>query len=167
MMPLVDLQLATEHPHLCPSQEELSNWVALARLETTPAEFEVTIRLVDREESQTLNHSYRSKDKPTNVLSFPFDAPIDLTAEGELTLLGDLVICVPLLAEEAEIANKPIKNHWAHLVIHGILHLQGLDHLEDEEAAAMEALEIQLLAQLGIPDPYRPVANPMPQQVDQ
>lgn len=154
MSVLIDLQLATETPGICPSLDKIESWVQLALLDTTPSECEVTLRLVDAEESQLLNRTYRGKDKPTNVLSFPFDAPIDLVAAGELTLLGDLVICVPLVAQEAEQQNKPLIHHWAHLVIHGLLHLQGMDHIQDDEAAIMEDLETQLLAKLGVPDPY-------------
>ena len=154
MSPAIDLQLATQAADSCPSQQELEGWVKLALLDSTPGECEVTLRLVDEEESQMLNLTYRGKDKPTNVLSFPFDDPIDLAAAGELSLLGDLVICVPLVVQEAEQQHKPLPHHWAHLVIHGLLHLQGMDHIQDQEAETMEALETQLLAKLGIPDPY-------------
>ncbi|MDR9467121.1 rRNA maturation RNase YbeY [Marinospirillum sp.] len=164
MKPLIDLQLATQDAATCPSRQQLQEWVQLALLESTPPECEVTLRLVDEEESRLLNQTYRGKDKPTNVLSFPFDDPIDLAAEGELSLLGDLVICAPLVSREAEQQDKPLQHHWAHLVIHGLLHLQGLDHENTQEAEAMEALETRLLATLGIPDPYTPTHHQ--QQVD-
>lgn len=154
MNPVVDLQLATQASSACPEADDFTHWVKLALLPATPKACEVTIRLVDEQESQQLNASYRGKDKPTNVLSFPFDAPIDLIEAGELALLGDLVICVPLVLQEAQAQQKQPLHHWAHLVIHGLLHLQGLDHQEESEAEYMEALETQLLAQLGIPDPY-------------
>ena len=160
---LVDLQLATEQPELCPDAANLQSWAEAALLPSAPAAAEVTLRLVDAAESQQLNADYRGKDAPTNVLSFPFDAPIDLEAAGELSLLGDLVICVPLVAQEAKEQGKPLLHHWAHLVIHGLLHLQGLDHQEDEEAEAMEALEIQLLERLGIADPYASPDNRHPE----
>jgi probable rRNA maturation factor len=145
----LDLQLATNASDL-PNAEQLSNWVQLAVGERRPFT-EITIRIVDGEESQTLNHEYRGKDKPTNVLSFPFEAP-----EGiELDLLGDLVICAPVVSQEAQDQNKSLMDHWAHMVIHGTLHLQGYDHISDEQAEEMESLETQLLARIGIADPYQ------------
>ena len=112
---------------------------------------EITIRLVDSDESQQLNNQYRGKDKPTNVLSFPFEVPTGI----ELDLLGDLVICAPVIAAEAIEQNKSENAHWAHMVIHGCLHLLGYDHINDQEAEEMEALEIALLAKLNIADPYQ------------
>ena len=112
---------------------------------------EFAVRIVDAEEGQTLNRDYRNKDYATNVLSFEADIPPGLL---DIPLLGDLVICAPVVEREANEQGKNLQAHWAHLVIHGCLHLQGYDHLEDDEAEAMEALERQLLAQLGYPDPY-------------
>lgn len=106
---------------------------------------EITLRLVDSAESQTLNRDYRGKDKPTNVLSFPM---------GEPDYLGDIVICAPVVAAEAVEQGKAARAHWAHMVVHGVLHLLGHDHIDDGEAATMEALERKLLARLGFPDPY-------------
>lgn len=114
------------------------------------ADSEVTVRVVDAAESQALNQQYRGKDAPTNVLSFPFEAPPGIP----VALAGDLVICAPVVEREAREQNKPLKAHWAHMVIHGILHLQGFDHITDEEASVMEELEIRLLAQLGFSNPY-------------
>ncbi len=111
---------------------------------------EVTIRVVDEAESQALNHQYREKDRPTNVLSFPFEAPPGIP----VALAGDLVVCAPVVEREAREQSKPLKAHWAHMVIHGILHLQGFDHITDEDASVMEELEIRLLAQLGFSNPY-------------
>jgi probable rRNA maturation factor len=151
----IDLQEASEHPNL-PTLSQLSKWVdAALRLsrseqDSHEQEYELTIRIVDEEESQELNSQYRGKDKPTNVLSFPFEAP----AEIELNLLGDLVICAPVVAKEAVEQSKPEIAHWAHMVIHGTLHLQGYDHIEDDEAEVMENLEIKILSQLGYPNPY-------------
>lgn len=150
----LDIQLATEHPELCPSEENLTHWCSLALQKTLPGTTEVTLRIVDKAESQQLNKDYRGINQPTNVLSFPFDAPIDLPPEAELSLLGDLVICLPLVIEEAKKQHKPVLNHWAHLVIHGLLHLQGYDHETDLEAEVMESLEIALLAKLNIDNPY-------------
>ena len=111
---------------------------------------ELLIRLVGYEESRSLNSRYRNIDKATNVLSFSADLP----AEVELCLLGDIVICAPLVASEAADQGKPLKSHWAHLTIHGVLHLLGYDHLGDEEATQMEALEIGILGALGFLNPY-------------
>lgn len=144
----LDLQLASEQQDNLPNEDELHTW-ALAAL-PEEGEFEVTIRIVDEAESHELNHEYRGKDKPTNVLSFPFDVP-----EGiELPLLGDLVICRQVVEQEAVEQSKPLLHHWAHMVVHGILHLRGYDHIKDDEAEEMEALETQMLASLSIPDPY-------------
>jgi probable rRNA maturation factor len=111
---------------------------------------ELSIRLVEPEESQSLNHQYRHKDKPTNVLSFEFEVPEGLS----LNLLGDLVICSDIVSSEAISQNKPLLSHWAHMVIHGCLHLLGFDHINDNEANEMEALEIEILAKLDINNPY-------------
>lgn len=111
---------------------------------------DLAIRLVDTKEGRSLNRHYRGKDYATNVLSFPVDLP-----EGvNLPLLGDLVICAPVVAKEALEQGKPLAAHYAHLTVHGVLHLLGLDHEDDREAEAMELLERQILATLGLPDPY-------------
>ncbi len=107
---------------------------------------QVTIRLVDANEGQELNREYRSKDYATNVLSFPY--------EYEPVVMGDLVICPSVVAREATEQDKPLEAHYAHLTVHGMLHLQGWDHEEDTEAEAMEAEETRILATLGYPDPY-------------
>lgn len=146
---IIDLQIAIDDDPSLPTAAELQTWVncVTANLEES---VELTVRIVDRAESQQLNHSYRGKDYPTNVLSFPFEVP-----EGiELNLLGDLVICAPVVAAEAAEQNKPLAHHWAHMVIHGTLHLLGYDHIDDQEAEEMEALETRLLSQLKIPAPY-------------
>ena len=113
---------------------------------------ELSIRIVDGREGRRLNHRYRRKDYATNVLSFPADLPPGI----ELPLLGDLVICAPVVAREAAEQGKPARDHWAHLTVHGVLHLLGHDHVEAAEARRMEALEIRVLADLGIPNPYEP-----------
>lgn len=111
---------------------------------------ELTIRIVDAAESQALNARFRHRDAPTNVLSFPFEAPPGIT----LPILGDIVICAPVVHAEAAEQGKPPEAHWAHMVIHGVLHLRGYDHQTDDDAEEMESLETQLLARLGWPDPY-------------
>ena len=126
-------------------------WVAAA-LTGKVDRAELCIRIVDKIESQTLNAQYRQMDKPTNVLSFPLDVPIDV--EQTVRYLGDLVVCAPVLSHEAISQGKPLMMHWAHMVIHGTLHLLGYDHIKDTEAEIMEAIEVELMEQLGFPDPY-------------
>lgn len=145
----LDLQLATAAGDL-PSEAQLRQWCELAlRQRTAPSE--LTIRIVDEAEGRELNHTWRGKDYATNVLSFPAEIPDGLL---DIPLLGDLVICAPVVAREAAEQGKHAEAHWAHLVIHGCLHLLGYDHIDDAEAEEMEALERQLLAELGHPDPY-------------
>ncbi|HPE59437.1 MAG: rRNA maturation RNase YbeY [Thiothrix sp.] len=119
---------------------------------------EVVIRIVDDTESHTLNHTYRGRDAPTNVLSFPFGAP-ELPPGlmlDEPRLLGDLVLCHPVIRREAREQGKPPAQHWAHMVVHGLLHLQGYDHIEAHEAIRMENRETEILQRLGFPGPYEP-----------
>ncbi|WP_303290611.1 rRNA maturation RNase YbeY [Marinobacter sp. SS5-14b] len=143
----VDFQDAFEGSGV-PDEAQLQAWAELAWQGEDPSE--VTIRIVGAEESQALNFQYRGKDKPTNVLSFPFEAPPGIT----MPLAGDLVICAPVVENEAREQHKAPVAHWAHMVVHGMLHLQGYDHIEDDDAEVMEALEIRLLAQLGFINPY-------------
>ena len=145
----LDLQIASDAGNL-PSEAQFRTWCELA-LRQRSADSEMTIRLVDEAEGRELNHTYRQRDYATNVLSFPADVPDGLL---DIPLLGDLVICAPVVEREALEQNKPAYAHWAHMVIHGCLHLLGYDHIEDEEAEEMEALERDLLAELGLPDPY-------------
>ena len=111
---------------------------------------QLTVRIVGAEEGAALNRDFRGRAGATNVLSFPFDEPFML----QPPLLGDIVICAPVLVTEAEQQKKSLQSHWAHLVVHGVLHLLGYDHLDDNQAHDMEALEIGILAELGIADPY-------------
>jgi probable rRNA maturation factor len=157
----LDLQLACSAKNI-PSQAQFQQWLDCVLLNNdiikdsakgsakNTATFEVTVRLVDIAESQALNDQYRNKNKPTNVLSFPFEVP-----EGiELNLLGDLVICADIVENEAQEQNKTLNDHWAHMVIHGCLHLLGFDHISDSEAEIMESIEINILAKLDISNPY-------------
>lgn len=144
----LDLQLASEAQ--APSQADFQRWCELA-LRQRSADSELTIRVVDEAEGRELNRTWRHKDYATNVLSFPADVPDGIL---DIPLLGDLVICAPVVEREAAEQGKPSRAHWAHLVIHGCLHLLGYDHIEDDEAEEMEALERELLAELGHPDPY-------------
>jgi len=144
----LQVQRATASEQL-PADSQFQRWVRTALAECADAV--LTIRIVDREESRQLNARYRGQDKATNVLSFPADLP----AEIDLPLLGDIVICAPLVAAEADAQGKSVEAHWAHLTIHGVLHLLGHDHQQPEEAKAMESLEVSLLESLGIGSPYR------------
>ncbi|MBA3981050.1 MAG: rRNA maturation RNase YbeY, partial [Alcanivorax sp.] len=116
--------------------------------------------------SQALNHDYRGKDAPTNVLSFPFEMPEGLTLSGDELILGDIALCADVIAREATEQGKPAAHHWAHMVVHGVLHLLGYDHVADDDAADMEALEVTILAGLGIPDPYQPVSSSSPMTLE-
>jgi len=146
---ILDLQLACEQTSGLPDEAAFQRWLEAAVTPFQP-ESEVTIRLVDEAESHELNLTYRGKDKPTNVLSFPFEAPPGI----ELPLLGDLIICRQVVEQEADEQGKSVEAHWAHMVVHGTLHLLGYDHIEDEEAEEMEALETEIMLALGYPDPY-------------
>lgn len=146
---IIDIQNVCDTQDL-PSSELFQHWVDIAFASLTEQEFELTIRLVNMDESQQLNKQYRQKDKPTNVLSFPFEVP-----EGiELNLLGDLVICAQVVEQEAKTQKKKLFDHWAHMTIHGCLHLLGYDHINDIDANEMEALEVNILGQLEIANPY-------------
>lgn len=168
----VDFQNAIEHDvlnHVLPTSSQIAHWlncaldtlraqninnetkVSAALIDSIGSEsYEITIRIVDAAESQQLNTDYRGKAKPTNVLSFPFEAPEHIN----MPFLGDLVICAMVLEQEAISQNKLTEHHWAHLCVHGLLHLLGYDHIQEEDALEMEGLETQILAKLNIDDPY-------------
>lgn len=136
-----------------PAAASFRKWVAAA-LKGRIREADLAIRLVDAKEGRSLNHHYRGKDYATNVLSFPAELPEGLPEGVKLPLLGDLVICAPVVAREAAEQGKPLNAHYAHLTVHGVLHLLGWDHEDDKEADAMEQLEREILADLGVGDPY-------------
>lgn len=148
----IDLDNACDAPDL-PAPEDFRQWAEAAVAAAQKGTGDIAIRIVDAAEIQTLNRDYRHQDKPTNVLSFPFDMPAGVT--GLAPILGDLAICAEVVVREAAEQHKPVVAHWAHLVVHGTLHLLGFDHIEDDEAEIMEALEIRILEQLGFDDPYR------------
>lgn len=133
-----------------PSAEKIEQWISAALKSDELVEAEVSVYIVDEAESQALNSQYRGKDKPTNVLSFPADIP----EEVGIPLLGDLVVCAPVVEQEAEEQGKSLDAHWAHMVVHGTLHLLGYDHLEDDTAEAMESLETHLLTKMNFAPPY-------------
>lgn len=136
-----------------PAAVSFRKWVAAA-LDSRIREADLAIRIVGDKEGRSLNNHYRGKDYATNVLSFPAERPEGLPAGVKLPLLGDLVICAPVVAREAREQKKPLVAHYAHLTVHGALHLLGWDHGDDREAECMEQLERDILATLGITDPY-------------
>lgn len=153
---LVDIEVVSQSTHI-PEAADMVRWVSSA-LDAAATEndmalnedAEISIYVVDQSESQALNLQYRGKDKPTNVLSFPADIP----EEVGIPLLGDLVVCAPVVEQEAAEQNKTLAAHWAHMLVHGALHLLGYDHVEEAEAEAMEDLETRIIKQLGFPAPY-------------
>jgi probable rRNA maturation factor len=146
----LELQIALDVPGL-PDAGEFRRWTQAALLGAGCGKAaELVIRIVDEAEMTVLNETYRHKQGPTNVLSFPFEPPLAANSN----VLGDVVICAPIVVAEAVARGKPLPAHWAHLVIHGVLHLLGHDHQEADNAQRMEALEAEILANLGHPDPY-------------
>jgi probable rRNA maturation factor len=133
-----------------PALAELERWISAALQSQKLEDAEVSLYIVDEDESQQLNSQYRSKDYPTNVLSFPADIP----EEVGVPLLGDLVVCAPVVEREAQEQGKTLAAHWAHMLVHGSLHLLGFDHIDDTEADEMEALETAIITGLGYPAPY-------------
>ena len=134
-----------------PDQSMVESWVCAALVQAGAyGEAQLTVRVVDEAEIYALNETYRHKAAPTNVLSFPFEAPDDV----DIPLLGDVVICVSVVQQEASQQHKTPHQHWAHMVVHGTLHLLGYDHISDEEADIMESMEIAVLDKLGVPNPY-------------
>ncbi|SNC59015.1 rRNA maturation RNase YbeY [Sodalis endosymbiont of Henestaris halophilus] len=146
---ILDLQLACNYVRYLPTEKDFLRWL-LAVLPLFFDNSEVTVRLVDQAESRALNLTYRGKDRPTNVLSFPFAVPPWL----ELSLLGDLIICCQIVELEAMQQKKALEAHWAHIVIHGSLHLLGYDHMLNKKTIEMELLEIDIMRKLGYPNPY-------------
>mgnify|MGYP003338098816 CR=1 FL=1 len=145
---IVDIQIASASEE-APDPQSIERWVSAAignQREST----ELSVRIVDNEEGQLLNEQFRGSSGATNVLSFPFENE----SPEPLPLIGDIVICAPIVAKEAVEQNKALNAHWAHMIIHGVLHLLGYDHQNDTEANAMEALETEIMQGLGFPPPY-------------
>lgn len=145
----IDIEINSSSTEI-PAAENIEQWISAALASDALSEAEVSVYIVDEAESQTLNAQYRGKDKPTNVLSFPADIP---EAVG-IPLLGDLVVCAPVVAREAKEQGKSLDAHWAHMLVHGTLHLLGYDHIEDDEAETMESLETELITRMNFPAPY-------------
>ena len=166
------IELDVQNPYKyksIPNADELSAWVEAAiqgdnLAHSSNHKLSVVIRFVSVEEGETLNQAYRHKKTATNVLSFPFEEPeftTDITELNEALSkhlqqqhLGDIVLCEEIVQKEATEQNKTLKQHWAHLIVHGVLHLQGYDHLNDEDASLVESLEIKILKILGFDNPY-------------
>ena len=136
-----------------PEPELLQSWAEAAYLGETPAVASLLVTTAD--EVRSLNKQYRNKDTATNVLSFPMESP----AEIDVSLLGDIVLCAPVIRQEAEQQSRSEVSHWAHMVVHGMLHLQGYDHIDNDDAKQMEKLEIDILAQLGFNNPYEDITE--------
>ena len=132
-----------------PRRPQIRRWVAAALEQSA----EITVRIVDADEAQALNSDYRSKDYVPNVLTFEY-GEIGHDASGQAMLGGDVVICAPVVAREAREQGKPLKDHFAHMTIHGVLHLQGYDHIEPKDADVMESREAAILKRFRIPNPY-------------
>lgn len=141
-----------------PEYADFERWAAASWLDENDAG--VVIRIVGEQEIQGMNSQFRGKDKPTNVLSFHYEnMPMyaeDEYIESDLDYLGDLIMCLPVIEREALEQGKPPAHHWAHMVVHGMLHLQGFDHIKEIEADIMESREIEILRQMGFPNPYEP-----------
>ncbi len=142
----IELQNTLSGPDL-PDQQDFQRWVHAI---PSQSEQEVLIRIVDTQEMLALNHQFRQQERATNVLSFPAELPEVV----ELPLLGDVIICAPIVQQEANEQGKCVLSHWAHMTVHGILHLLGYDHTEENEAQTMEQLETDILCTLGFANPY-------------
>ncbi|MEE9397554.1 MAG: rRNA maturation RNase YbeY [Methylococcales bacterium] len=147
-MILLDVQYASQVMEV-PSKEQFRTWLNTVLVDQN-YDVEVVIRITDEQEMSQLNHRYRQRQGTTNILSFPFEAPDQVPVD----LLGDLVVCAPVVEQEAMQQGKDLNAHWAHMIIHGALHLLGYDHIKDSEAEAMENMEVDLLKSIGFPNPY-------------
>ena len=154
---MIELQWAID-PLDLPTETQCQAWTE-AVFSRVGRRGDMTVRIVSPEESRALNDQYRHKNKPTNVLSFPLDIPQDVADELGDAYLGDLVICAEVVEREAVEQRKPLAAHWAHMVVHGTLHLLGYDHMTEAQAEEMEGLEIEILADLGFANPYREIED--------
>jgi probable rRNA maturation factor len=145
---IVDIQMASASEE-APDPQSIERWVSAA-IDNQRDSTELSIRIVDTEEGQALNEQFRGSTGATNVLSFPFENE----SPEPLPLIGDIVICAPLVLKEASEQNKTLHAHWAHMIIHGVLHLLGYDHQNETDANLMESLETEIMQGLGFPPPY-------------
>lgn len=152
-MNILDIQIASQSKQL-PVQEQFQYWID-AVLKDESQDSEIVIRIVDEAEMTQFNEQYRNKKGSTNILSFPFEAPEGIASY----LLGDLLVCAPVVEKEAQQQNKELAHHWAHLIVHGALHLLGYDHIDDQDAEEMEVLEIKILKKIKIKNPYEEKSN--------
>ena len=148
----IDIQWGVNRGALLPSDTQLRHWIETA-LRGQPADSQVSVRIVDVDEIADLNLRFRHQNKPTNVLSFPFVQGPGPT----IPLLGDIIICADVVADEAVAQRKSLEAHWAHMLVHGTLHLLGYDHMEDEDAVTMETIESRILTGLGYAAPYQEI----------
>ena len=148
----LDLQITIKDKSI-PTKKDFTKWLTLAAQIAPPPKHknEICIRIIDEKESAHLNKTYRHKQGATNILSFAYQQDID---ENNDNLLGDLAICAPIITRQAQQQSKLLLAHWAHIVIHGYLHLLGYEHQTQQETTKMEQLEIEILDKLGYPDPY-------------
>lgn len=144
----LELQIHSQQEGI-PDRQDFERWISTA-LQDYKTQAEVVVRIVDEQESEQLNSAYRQRSGATNVLSFPFEAPPQM----EMDLLGDMVICAPVIAREAREQGKSLESHWAHMAVHSSLHLLGFDHQDEQEAVEMESLEKNILARMGYANPY-------------
>lgn len=152
----VDVQIAVDDATDVPDAEHIQAWANAAVRHAEPARVatQMTVRIVELDEISRLNEQYRQKTGPTNVLSFPFELPPGMPVEAVESELGDVVVCADVVRREAIAQEKPLVAHWAHMIVHGTLHLLGYDHIQDADAQQMETLEIAVLAELGFANPY-------------
>lgn len=166
MGPQIEIQLVADDADEPPEPAALTAWARAALVGAGRSDAMITLRVVGEDEGRALNRVYRGRDHSTNVLSFPFaEVPPEALAEMGGPYLGDLALCAPVVRHEAREQGKPLQAHWAHMVVHGVLHLAGHDHQDDAGAAAMETRERVILAGLGFPDPYAAEAA-SPQSTD-
>lgn len=152
-MNLIEIQIESQSKQI-PAEKQFEDWVDEV-LKNEDQDLEIVIRIVDEDEMIRFNEQYRDKKGTTNILSFPFEVPDGVESQ----LLGDLLVCAPVVEEESKEQNKKLEHHWAHLIIHGILHLLGYNHIDDVEAEEMEKLEIDILTTIGINNPYQENKN--------
>jgi len=156
----LDMQIAfiNDEGLFVPEEEKLKGWIGetLSKAGYRKPDATISLRIVDEEEIRELNKDYRKIDRPTNVLSFPYETLPDV----DINLLGDVVVCANVMEAEAQEQSKPSESHWAHIIIHGTLHLLGYDHQTSEQAEEMESLEIDILSKFNIPNPYGELNTP-------